>query len=43
MDARGQPVAGLPGEGGWFELTVPKVLLPPVEDTLRLDWVDFYR
>ncbi len=43
VDARGQPVAGLPGEGGWFELTVPKVLLPPVEDTLRLDWVDFYR
>ena len=43
MDAEGKPADGLPGEGGWFELTVPKVVLSDGSKTLTLDWIDFYR
>ena len=43
MDAKGTPTDGLPGEGGWFELTVPRVVLADESRTLTLDWIDFYR
>ena len=43
VDAHGRPVDGLPGEGGWFELTVPKMLLPAEGKTLTLEWINFYR
>ncbi|MBP7948412.1 MAG: hypothetical protein KA004_02065 [Verrucomicrobiales bacterium] len=40
--AEGKPVAGLPPEGGWFDLPVPAALLEKGE-ALRLEWIDFYR
>lgn len=43
FDADGEPADGLPVEGGWFELTVPKVLLSEQSESLTLDWVDFHR
>ncbi len=38
----GKPVAGLPPEGGWFEVDVPKAFLTNKRQ-LRLSWIDFYR
>jgi hypothetical protein len=43
VDAKGKPADGPPGEGGWFELVVPKVLLSDESKTLTLDWIDYYR
>ena len=41
-DAAGQPVAGLPPAGGWFELKVPPALLEAGQP-LTVSWIDFYR
>jgi len=41
FDAKGEPVQGLPGEGGYFEMTLPKALLEA--ESLTIDWIDFYR
>lgn len=40
--ADGKPVAGLPPEGGWFEIPIPKALLTNTRQ-LKLDWIDFHR
>jgi hypothetical protein len=38
----GKPVTGLPPEGGWFEVPIPKALLTNTRE-LKLEWIDFYR
>ena len=38
----GKPVAGLPPDGGWFELCIPQALLTE-KRVLKLSWIDFYR
>jgi len=43
LDSTGKPVPGLPGSGGYFEITVPKALLDGQTKTLELGWIDFYR
>ena len=44
FDAAGKPVdKGLPPEGGYFEIALPKALFEGEKNTLRLDWVDFFR
>ncbi|MDZ7620139.1 MAG: hypothetical protein U1E05_24320 [Patescibacteria group bacterium] len=41
FNAKGKPVEGLPEEGGFFEMVLPKALLEA--KPLTIDWVDFYR
>ena len=43
FDADGKPAKGLPGDGGWFEMSIPSPLLSGQTRTLTLAWVDFYR
>jgi len=43
FDAQGKPIKGLPKEGGWFEMTVPKGLLGDAAKAITLGWIDFYR
>jgi hypothetical protein len=43
MDAAGKPIKGLPDKGGYFEITLPKVLLEGQPKSLELGWIDFYR
>lgn len=42
-DAEGKPVKGLPEEGGYFEMVVPKALMTDAVTQLSLSWVDFFR
>ena len=43
FDSTGKPVTGLPGNGGYFEITLPKALLDGQPKSLDLEWIDFYR
>lgn len=43
LDATGKPIQGLPGDGGCFEITLPKALLENQSKSLEAGWVDFYR
>ena len=43
LDAAGEPVKGLPDEGGYFEIKLPKALLDGQPKSLELGWIDFYR
>jgi acetyl esterase len=43
LDASGKPTDGLPGKGGYFEMTLPKALLESQPKSLGLGWIDFYR
>jgi len=43
LDSAGRPVKGLPGKGGYFEITLPKTLLEGESKSLELGWIDFYR
>jgi hypothetical protein len=43
FDAKGKPVEGLPGDGGYFELELPSALLNGPPKSLNIDWIDFYR
>jgi SAM-dependent methyltransferase len=43
LDAKGKPVEGLPGKGGYFELELPSALLDGPPKSLTIDWIDFYR
>jgi hypothetical protein len=43
LDANGKPATGLPGKGGYFEITLPKALLEGQPKSLELGWIDFYR
>jgi hypothetical protein len=38
----GKAVPGLPPEGGWFAVRIPKALLTNARE-LKLSWIDFYR
>jgi hypothetical protein len=41
-NATGEAIKGLPPKGGWFEMTIPRVLLRG-GNSLELEWIDFYR
>jgi hypothetical protein len=41
LDSKGKPVRGLPEEGGYFEMILPKPLLEA--KSLTIEWIDFYR
>ena len=43
FDAKGGPVQGLPGEGGYFEMVLPQVFFEAKPKSLTIDWIDFYR
>jgi hypothetical protein len=43
LDARGNPIKGLPRDGGYFKMVLPKVLFEGNPKTLSLGWIDFYR
>jgi len=43
LDADGKPIAGRPGEGGYFEITLPSVLLEGKPKSLTIGWIDFFR
>ena len=43
FNAAGKQIEGLPGEGGYFEITLPKALLEGQPKSLELGWIDFYR
>ena len=43
LDAEGKPIKGLPRDGGWFEMRVPKALLVDQTKVVTLGWIDFYR
>jgi polyhydroxybutyrate depolymerase len=43
FDSTGKAVTGLPGNGGYFEITLPKALLESHPKSLSLEWIDFYR
>jgi hypothetical protein len=43
LDSTGKPVTGLPGNGGYFEMTLPKALLEGQSKSLEVEWIDFYR
>ena len=44
FDAQGNPLPkGLPGEGGYFEIALPKALLEEPAKSLNIEWIDFYR
>jgi hypothetical protein len=40
--ANGATVTGLPPQGGWFEMSVPKAMLIGTAE-LKVNWIDFYR
>ena len=42
LDPNGKPATGLPQEGGWFEIRLPRALLTDAK-SLKLAWIDFYR
>ena len=42
LDAAGKAVAGLPPDGGWFEIHIPRVLLTNKRE-IKLAWIDFHR
>ncbi|MBM4041158.1 MAG: hypothetical protein FJ290_21870 [Planctomycetes bacterium] len=39
----GKPIKGLPRDGGWFEMRLPKGLLGDQVKVVTLRWIDFYR
>jgi hypothetical protein len=43
LGATGKAITGLPGDGGYFEITLPKALLEGQPQSLELGWLDFYR
>ncbi len=43
FNSAGKPIKGLPGEGGYFEISLPKALLEGKVKKLNVDWIDFYR
>ena len=43
FDSTGKPLTGLPGNGGCFEITLPRALLEGQPKNLDLGWIDFYR
>jgi type 1 glutamine amidotransferase len=43
LDARGKPIKGLPRDGGYLKMVLPKVLFQGNPKTLSLGWIDFYR
>ena len=43
LDAKGKLLQGLPDRGGYFEVTIPKILFQENPKSLTLGWIDFYR
>jgi acetyl esterase/lipase len=43
FDADGRPTTRSSGKGGFYEITVPTVILASVPQHLEVAWVDFYR
>ena len=43
FDEQGKPTAGLPPQGGYFEIALPKALLDGQPKLLEIGWIDFYR
>jgi len=43
FDAAGKPIEGLPGEGGYFEMILPRALFEAKPQSLCIGWIDFYR
>jgi hypothetical protein len=43
LDAAGNPITGLPGKGGYFEITLPKALFAAQPTSLMLGWIDAFR
>jgi len=43
LDALGNPIKGLPKQGGCFQMILPTVLFEENPKTLSLSWIDFYR
>jgi hypothetical protein len=43
FNSEGQPIEELPGEGGYFQLTLPETLLADRPTSLVLQWIDFHR
>lgn len=43
LDDKGVSKNKIPLEGGYFEVTVPKALLQGQPESLKVDWIDFYR
>jgi len=43
FDATGKPVQGLPEEGGYFEMLLPRALFQTKPKSLAIGWIDFYR
>jgi len=42
LGADGKPTAGLPPDGGWFEMIIPQAFLTDTRE-LKVEWIDFYR
>jgi SAM-dependent methyltransferase len=42
-DAQGNPVKGLPSDGGYFEVALPPALFELPPKSLTVHWIDFYR
>jgi SAM-dependent methyltransferase len=43
FDAKGKPVQGLPGEGGYFGMVLPEALFKTGSKSLTIEWIGFYR
>ena len=43
FDSTGKPVAGLPGNGGYFEMHAAQGPAGRPAKSLELKWIDFYR
>lgn len=42
LDAKGNPIKGLPTSGGFFERTLPTALFERNPKSLALGWIDFF-
>jgi len=43
FDAKGKPIEGLPGKGGYFEIALPAPIVDGDPKSLNVRWIDFYR
>jgi hypothetical protein len=43
LDTAGKPAAGLPLDGGHFEVTLPAAFFRETPKALTVEWIDFYR
>ena len=43
IDKGGKPAAGIPLDGGHFEVTLPAAFFKDNPKSITLEWIDFYR